>query len=141
MTDALTLLAVALLAAIGIIHFYWAFGGKRGVAYAIPTRGGEPLFRPMRIVTFMVGLVMLGFAPLAGLLGFYDLDHIAWKDELVVLGWLVSGVFLVRAVGEFNTVGFFKKVRDTAFAKYDTCFYSPLCLFLGFVFGLLAYLA
>jgi hypothetical protein len=46
-----------------------------------------------------------------------------------VLAWRVMAVvFVVRAVGDFHYCGFFKRVRDTAFARYDTLVYSPLCV-------------
>jgi hypothetical protein len=41
-------------------------------------------------------------------------------------------VFLVRAVGEFKLVGFFKRVRGTSFARWDTWLFSPLCLGISF---------
>ena len=44
---------------------------------------------------------------------------------------IVTGLFFLRAIGEFRYVGFFKRVRDTAFAKADTRFYSPLCVFIA----------
>lgn len=46
-------------------------------------------------------------------------------------GWLIAIIFLLRAMGDFNYVGFFKKVRETDFAINDSKYYSPLCLGLG----------
>ena len=40
-------------------------------------------------------------------------------------------VFLVRSVGDFRYVGFFKHVVGTPFARLDTLLYSPLCLALA----------
>ena len=54
-------------------------------------------------------------------------------------GIFLSIIFTIRAIGEFNAVGFFKKIRDTEFAIYDTKYFSPLCLILGVVFAMLAY--
>ena len=45
--------------------------------------------------------------------------------------WLLAGVFLLRAIGDFRYVGFTKKVRATRFAQLDTRFYSPLCLLMS----------
>ena len=50
--------------------------------------------------------------------------------------YVVASIFLIRAIGDFNYVGFFKKVTTTEFAINDTKYFSPLCLFLGVV-GLL----
>ena len=44
---------------------------------------------------------------------------------------LLGVVFIARAVGEFNLVGFFKRVRGTTFARWDTRVFSPLCIILG----------
>jgi hypothetical protein len=44
---------------------------------------------------------------------------------------LLAGVFLLRAVGDRKYVGFFKRVRGTAFARWDSRLYAPLCLALG----------
>ena len=44
---------------------------------------------------------------------------------------IIAGIFLLRAIGEFRFVGFFKKVKGTKFATLDTKYYSPLCLILS----------
>jgi len=45
-----------------------------------------------------------------------------------ILSLLIAVAFFFRAVGDFNYVGFFKKVKNTGFAKRDNRYYSPLCL-------------
>jgi hypothetical protein len=45
--------------------------------------------------------------------------------------WGLGVVFLLRAVGNLRTFGFFKIVKGTPFADWDTWFYSPLCLLLA----------
>ena len=40
-------------------------------------------------------------------------------------------MLIVRAIGDFKYVGFFKQRRGTRFALLDTRFYSPLALALG----------
>ena len=45
--------------------------------------------------------------------------------------WALVVVFLGRALGDFRLVGFTKRVRGTAFARWDTLLYSPLCTALG----------
>ena len=61
---------------------------------------------------------------------------------LVRIGcWGVSAALLLRAVGEFRYVGFFKRIRGTAFARMDTLLYSPLALLLGTGAGYIAYAA
>jgi len=48
-----------------------------------------------------------------------------------VLAWVLAALFLIRAVGEFRYVGFFKSVRDTRFATWDSWLFSPLCLLIA----------
>lgn len=51
-----------------------------------------------------------------------------------VLSTLSAGLalgLLLRAVGDFRYVGFFKSVRDSRFATMDTWCYSPVCLALS----------
>ncbi|MDP2037388.1 MAG: DUF3995 domain-containing protein, partial [Ignavibacteria bacterium] len=45
--------------------------------------------------------------------------------------WSIVAIFFLRAIGDSNVTGFSKKVKGTIFAKYDTNFYSPLCLYLA----------
>ncbi len=45
--------------------------------------------------------------------------------------WLIASIFIIRAIGEFNYVGFFKKIKYTQFGRNDTKYYSPLCLIIG----------
>ena len=129
----LTITTIALLLIMSLFHIYWALGGKVGLDKALPTKDGVQLLNPSKALTFLVGVVLFGFASVAYLLYF-------WVDnsELVVyLGWIIAVLFFVRAIGEFHTVGFFKKIKDTPFAEYDTKYFSPLCLFLSVVFTLL----
>ncbi len=52
---------------------------------------------------------------------------------LAYAGWAISAIFILRAIGDFKYVGFFKSVTGTEFASLDTMFYSPLCLGLGII--------
>jgi hypothetical protein len=45
--------------------------------------------------------------------------------------WIIAAIFLLRAIGDFNYVGFFKKYRQTIFGRNDTRYYSPLCLLIA----------
>ena len=47
-----------------------------------------------------------------------------------ILYFLIA-VFFLRALGDFKYIGFFKKIRNTSFAKSDTWFFSPLCLLIS----------
>jgi hypothetical protein len=113
------------------LHFNWAIGGKFGFEGSIPTNEkGERVLNPKRIDSAVVGFGLLLFA-------LYSLNH----AEIIDIpfpgliknygGWTIAIIFLLRAIGDFNYVGFFKKKRDTIFDKMDTSFYAPLCLFLS----------
>ncbi len=40
-------------------------------------------------------------------------------------------IFVLRAIGEFQMLGFFKSIKGTDFAFWDTWLYTPLALALG----------
>lgn len=117
--------------ALALWHFYMAQRAIGGEGGAVPSVDGQPLFVPSKASTIAVGLVLCLFAGLvaatAGLLP-SALPSLAlkWLSLALALG------LLLRAIGEFRYVGFFKKVRGTRFATLDTRFYSPLCLALAF---------
>ena len=50
-------------------------------------------------------------------------------------------MFAARAIGERRYVGFFKRVRTTEFAWWDTRVYSPLCAGISVGYFALWYLA
>ena len=108
---------------LGLLHVYWASGGLLGKDLAIPQHGREddfrPLFRPSTIKTAMVACALFTASTFVLL---------AWPPGLAIL----AAIFGLRAMGEFNRIGFFKRVRGTRFACWDTWLYSPLCLALAF---------
>lgn len=107
------------------MHFYWAaFGTGEGSA-AIPEVDGVPAFKPSKAGTAAVGLVLLGTAAIV-------LLHV----ELLLAG--AAAVLVLRAIGDFRLVGFFKRVKGSRFARLDTRLYSPLCLALGAALAVLA---
>ena len=107
-------------------HFYWAFGGKFGSQAVVPEISGKAVFQPPVLATVIVALAMLIGA------------WLSWKPNLnnhaiiFIYGNLAIGiVMLIRAVGDFKYVGFFKKIKGTLFAQNDTRYYSPLCLLIS----------
>ena len=104
-------------------HFYWAFGGKFGSQAVIPQMEGKMAFQPPILATILIALAMLVGA------------FLSWKPhpnscaKILIYGNLIIGiVFLIRAIGDFKYVGFFKKVKGSSFAENDSRYYSPLCL-------------
>lgn len=135
----LTVLTIIVLSLIGLVHLYWAFGGLIGLDMALPTQNGELLINPGKIATFIVGLALFGFALIAYLLHFYNLHSTLYRDYIIIIGWSLSGIFMLRGIGEFNAVGLFKKIKSSEFAYYDTYFYTPFALSMGILFAILAY--
>jgi glucan phosphoethanolaminetransferase (alkaline phosphatase superfamily) len=115
------------------IHFYWAFGGTLWYADVLPTNSaGSKRMNPGVMATFIVafGLLFLAFITI-GNRGIWD-KHI--RRKYFAYGALViSIIFLIRAIGDFKFIGFFKTIKQTRFAENDTWFFSPLCLFIGIV--------
>ena len=120
-------LLIAVFAGLSLIHVYWLFGGRVGQLAAIPELDGKPIFEPSAVATLVVAIgLALCAVVIAGTAGV-----LALPLSQTVLAWLTRAlavVFLLRAIGDFRLVGFFKRIRDTRFARLDTAVYSPLCL-------------
>jgi len=123
------------MSSISALHFYWTFGGQFGFKSAGPILEGEKKFEPGRGITFIVALLLGCLAFLA-----YQLTwpYQIFSKIIPYAGYLTSIVFIVRAVGDFNYLGFFKKIYNSNFATLDTRVFSPLCLLLGISYGFLA---
>lgn len=116
-------------------HYYWALGGTYGFAASLPEieHSGKKAFVPGKAATALVATLFLGVAFLfAGLL---PLPAVAYRYGL----WAIAGITLLRACGDFNYVGFFKKKSHTVFARYDSLYFSPLCLYLAISSAALAW--
>jgi hypothetical protein len=115
---------------LSLVHFYWAFSGDGMIDYVIPEVNNEKVFKPSRIMTSVVALGLLSFAfIILGHIGVFE--FFALKPVFKYGSWLISCIFFARAIGDFNLVGFFKKVKGTKFAIWDNRIYSPLCLIIA----------
>ena len=129
----LTVLAIALIAilvAIALVHVYWAFGGRYARISAIPEVRGGPAFNPGPISMLLVAVALFACAALVGAAA----GFIKTTVDAVVLQrmcYAVSALFLLRAIGDFRLVGYFKTVRGSRFAWLDSVLYSPLCLLMA----------
>jgi Protein of unknown function (DUF3995) len=137
MVRALGILTTIILAALALLHIYWAGGGKRGRALAIPTaNSGRRLFTPSSIGTGAVAAaLLLASFILLGRMGIGATLLPRWVFDWGT--WAISLTFLARAFGEFGYVGFFKREHDTDFARWDTWLFSPLCLFIAISAGVI----
>lgn len=58
----LSVFLIIILFSIGVIHFYWAFGGDFGLLESLPTgENGEPVIRPTKIDSTAVGIIFMIF--------------------------------------------------------------------------------
>lgn len=128
----LTSLNALIFILLGILHFYWLAGGKWGMNSVIPTKekASDILFAPSAFATGIVaiGLLLFGLIELGNTNIFSNwiaLKYFRWGNLFIAF------IFLARAIGDFKYVGFFKRTRNTAFARNDTRYYSPLCLFIS----------
>lgn len=129
---------VAIFLCLALLHFYWVFGGRMGLCAAIPEIDGKPAFQPSVAATLVVaiGLTLCAIL-LAGTSGLVSLSV-----PHAVLSWLTRALalaLLLRAVGDFRLVGFFKRIRGSRFARLDTALYSPFCVLLAIGVAVLSF--
>jgi len=116
---------VAVLAA--LLHLYWAFGGRWGMAAAVPKRSdGRPAFEPGPLACLAVVVALLTFAALVGATAVTEAP--TWVRALTGAALLL---LTVRAVGDRRQVGFTKTNRKTDFARADDALFTPLVVVLA----------
>ena len=125
---------------LSLLHLYWAFGGKYGYDDVLPTTSnGFHKLNPSTTAGLVVafGLLFMSFIT-AGNQGLFD-RYI----KRIYFGYgtlIIALIFLLRAIGDFRFIGFFKTVKWTRFGINDTHFFSPLCLFI-FLLSVLIFLS
>ena len=120
----------ALLAGIAGLHLAWAGGLRWGAATAVPEVGGRRSFEPGPATTLLVaGGLLAAAALLLALGGAWPLP--AWGRGAGAAAALVFGA---RAVGDLRTVGLFKRIQGTAFARWDSLLFTPICVALTAAF-------
>lgn len=131
MIQALLLFNSLIFLLLGFFHVYWALGGQWAISAVIPTNtNGRKLFNPGSLVTFIVALGLLLF--MMADLTYSGVIVFDLSQDIIRHGILGIGIiFFLRAVGDFNNVGFTKRRKQSVFARMDTRFYSPLCLFIA----------
>ena len=119
-----------ILAGLLLLHAYWALGGRWGSAYTVPTINGRRSFDPSPLGTWVVcGLLGLAVIIVMGKSRWIAPGPLPALFDVGV--WGLGSVFVLRAIGNLRTFGFFKIVKGTPFADWDTWFYSPLCLLIA----------
>jgi hypothetical protein len=138
MTYRLGIFLTLIFGCLSLLHLYWAAGGRWGSEVTVPSTMGKRTMNPSRLATVMVAVALgLALLTILGRLGVFGAVLPAWIFYWGTLG--IAGVFLLRAVGDFKLVGFFKQVRGTGFARWDTRLYSPLCLLISIIALLVAF--
>jgi Protein of unknown function (DUF3995) len=121
-------LNMAIFALLSSLHFYWAFGGKWGFEKSLPEKtDGAKLFHPKALDCLLIALILMSFSYFHWLV-FVSRIPFYWQKIGIAC---ITGIFILRAIGEFKYVGFFKSIRGTTFAKMDDRYYSPICIWIG----------
>jgi len=116
-------------------HVYWLFGGDWGLDRVFPTKENESstVVTIPKFATLLVALGLFLFGLLYLLKSGLVIMFAQIPSWLGYAYWFIPIIFILRAIGEFKYVGFFKKVKHTKFAEADTKVFSPLCLGIGIV--------
>jgi len=132
MLHAVGISGASLLFLFALFHIYWAFGGRWGYRVAFPRVKSKTVFKIGHIEMFLlgVGLAAAGFLIL-GRMKIWTIWAIWRYYRSGVL--LLSAFALIRAVGDFRYLGFFKDRRFDFSSKIDTWVISPLCLYIAWV--------
>lgn len=126
----LVLINTVIFIMLSFVHIYWTMIGRKDLNAVLPTDGNGKQAKNTVVGNFVIAALLGIFTFITiGNLNIYDafIDHSIIKYATIVIGIL----FILRAIGNFTSVGFFKKQNGTTFAIKDTRYYSPLCVFLG----------
>lgn len=122
---------------LSLLHFYWALGGKWAIDSTVPEKWIDDYNNPANkwknvTATFIVAIGLLFFALVMVLNA--NLLPIDFSDKMVrIATGGIGSIFLLRAIGDMNMFGFFRKNRNTKFSINDRRIYSPLCLFIALI--------
>lgn len=137
----LILINASVLIMLSFLHVYWAMGGNRGMSGVLPEFSErQRRFSPGVAGKFIIGFAMGLFTLIT--IGNLDIFRAYINIRFFNYATLCTGfIFLLRAIGDFHYVGLFKKANGTLFAKNDTRYYIPACLFIActsFIIGITA---
>jgi len=138
LTSTIAVVLATIFYGLAALHVIWIIGPGPGRS-VIPTQDGKPVLNPGPLTTAAVAALLT----VAGTLCLWRAEILPWTSPAIARWalWGVVAVFTARAIGDFNYVGFFKRTRDSKFARYDTIAYSPLCAVIATLASLLNVLA
>jgi hypothetical protein len=128
---------IVVFAGLSALHAYWALGGRWGSSNTIPIVRGRRSFEPSQAATWAM-CALLGMAVVVVIGKLVWIGPAALRMLFDIGVWGLSLVFLLRAIGDLRTFGFFKSVTGTPFAQWDSWLYSPLCLLVAVLAAILA---
>ena len=96
---------------LSLIHFYWVIGGTWGFDNSLPTNEeGKRVLHPKKYDSAIVGFGLASFG-IFYLLKSQIIEFPIYTWILTYGGWIIPFIFLLRAIGEFKYLGFFKKFK------------------------------
>jgi hypothetical protein len=122
-------LLIVIFSALGLIHIYWAVTRRTARSAIVPTTGGERAFEPSRGATLLVAAALgAAVVVIAGELGW--IGTTLPRTVFRLMTFVISLLFLMRAIGDFRLVGFFKPASDSSFAYWDSRLFIALAAFI-----------
>ena len=127
---------------LSFLHIYWVLGGRWGLETSVPDQLKEVFFKEeqqqqFRLATLFVAIGLALFA----LLTFANSHSFDLSPNWIKIATrLMASIFFIRAIGDFNIVGVFKRQKESVFARNDTLLYVPLCFFIAGLGFLITYL-
>jgi len=110
---------------------YWWLRCMDGHPVLVPELDGRPVYTPRASECLDVAAALLLCGAIVAARGGM-FAHSSMPPEWIQLGtFAVGAALVVRAIGDFHVVGFFKRVRDSRFAELDSHLFSPASLLLG----------
>lgn len=140
----ISFILTALFIFLSFLHIYWALGGQWFIENTIPEKFKETFHSSEHRTSVIAAtfFVAIGLMCVAWLTAAYA-DRVRSPFTPTILRYLlmaVSVIFLARAIGDFNMVGFFKKQKVGLFAHWDTKLFAPLCLSISLAYVILLFL-
>ncbi|MEU2794749.1 DUF3995 domain-containing protein [Streptomyces sp. NPDC007100] len=124
------------LAAIGVLHFIWAFSTwpmKDAVTFTKTIGGSDDGVLPSAPSTILVGLALVGGAVLTLMVN--ESVPVIGPDRLRLVGMYgLAAVLLTRGLGGY----FMNSGAAVEFQRLNSFLYSPLCVALGALAGTVA---
>ncbi len=129
---------IVILVTIGLLHFYWAFGGRSGFMDSLPEENGEKIFIPNNKQTAIIATLFILLSVIHWC--YNDILIFPFHETVGKYGVLVLVfVFGLRAIGDRKYVGFTKRIKGGEFAENDTLYFAPVCFLIAISNGLLFY--